>query len=162
MHKQNEEDIVVRKKMYLIWLTNLTSCCVCLWWWIPSLHIDISHLSQLSETKGDMPGVVWAPLRPGAAAASHIWQRFMELFIWSGLCCTGRTTAQDRRTEPWHGQDRRLVFLSLHRGQTTCTQGLTDAWAQAGNWCNPGGSDRGNCLSPHPHIFLHHSPRNKA
>lgn len=60
MQEQNEEDIVVRKKLYLIWLTNVTSCCICLYSdpYCPFTWTYIT--SQLSETKGDMPGVVWS------------------------------------------------------------------------------------------------------
>lgn len=143
MQEQNEEDIVVRKKV----VSHLTDQCdlllyLSLQWSILSLHMDIYHLTAFWDQRWHARSCLKHPLM--LLLLWHTYDKdFMELVTWSGPCSTGRAPAQDSRMQPWCGQDRRLEFLSLHRGQTTCTQWVTDAWAQPGNWWNPGRAGRG-------------------
>lgn len=143
--------------MYLVWLTNPTSCCACLTVidTVPP-HGQVSPLTAFLDQRWQARSCLKHPLWPGVAAAvAHLWQRFHG-------ACDSVSPLLHRQNHCTGQQDRRLVFLSLHRGQITCAQWLTDAWAQPGNRCNPGGADRGNCLCPQPHTFLRQAPRNKA
>lgn len=106
-----KKDIEVRKKPlsfdWPIWPPSVP-----LQWSILSLHMDIYHLSQLSETEADMTGVVWSThWGLGFLLLWHTCDKdSMELVTWSGPCSTGRTPAQDSRTEPWRRQDGRPEF----------------------------------------------------
>lgn len=163
MQEQNEEDTAVRKK------------CISFDWPIWSLAVSvftvihtipphglISPLTAFWDQRWHASSCQKHTLRPRVAAAvAHLWQRLHGAchLVWSQLQRQNPCTGQQDRAMMWAGQE---TCVSVTAERTSCTQWLTNEWAQPRNWWNPGGAGRGICLSPKPHVFPHQALRNRA